>query len=181
VAPAVEDLTGRRVDAGKQRGAYPLGAWGAENRDYHLCVDVAPGTVDTRMRAARIELVSGASEDVLAQAIVTAEWTDDPGRSSAIDPKVAHYTGQVALAGAIADGLAARDAGDVMVAEERLGEAVRIAAESGHTDTARLLEGVVHVLDAKTGTVRLRADADAAGTMALDARRGRTVPVGRWS
>ena len=112
---------------------------------------------------------------------MTAEWTDDVARSSAIDPKVAHYTGQVALAGAIADGLAARDAGDVVEAEARLGEAVRLAAESGHTDTARLLEGVVQVLDVKTGTVRLRTDADKAGTMALDARRGRTVPVGRRS
>ena len=56
---------------------------------------------------------------------------------------------------------------------------MRLAAESGHSDTARLLAGVVEVLDVRTGTVRLRADADAAGTMALDARRGRTVPVGR--
>ncbi|MDT7578932.1 MAG: hypothetical protein QOK35_192 [Pseudonocardiales bacterium] len=181
VAPAVEDLTGRRVDAGRQRGAYPLGAWGAESRDYHLCVEVAPGATGAQMRAARVELVRGGTEDVLGQANVTAEWTDDAARSSVIDPKVAHYTGQVALAGAIEAGLAARDAGDVGVAEERLGEAVRLAAESGHTDTARLLAGVVEVLDVKTGTVRLRADADKAGTMALDARRGRTVPVGRRS
>jgi von Willebrand factor type A C-terminal domain/von Willebrand factor type A domain len=186
VAPAVEDLTDRRVDAGRQRGAYPLGAWGAESRDYHLCVEVAPGATGAQMRAARVELVRGGAghtvgEDVLGQANVTAEWTDDAARSSVIDPKVAHYTGQVALAGAIEEGLAAREAGDVPRAEERLGEAVRLAAESGHTDTARLLAGVVEVLDVKTGTVRLRADADKAGTMALDARRGRTVPVGRRS
>ena len=185
VAPAVEDLTDRRVDAGRQRGAYPLGAWGAESRDYHLCVEVAPGATGAQLRAARVELVRGGDggpgDDLLGQANVTAEWTDDVNRSSAIDPKVAHYTGQVALAGAIADGLAAREAGDVAVAEARLGEAVRLAAESGHADTARLLAGVVQVLDVKTGTVRLRADADKAGTMALDARRGRTVAVGRRS
>jgi hypothetical protein len=68
--------------------------------------------------------------------------------------------------------------GDVARAEERLGEAVRLAAESGHDDTAQLLAGVVDVLDVKTGTVRLRADADKAGTMALDARGTRTVQVG---
>ena len=181
VAPAVEDLTGRRVDAGRQRGAYPLGAWGAESRDYHLCVEVAPGATGAQMRAARVELVRGGTDDVLGQANVTAEWTADAARSSVIDPKVAHYTGQVALAGAIEAGLEAREAGDVALAEERLGEAVRLAAESGHTDTARLLAGVVEVLDVRTGTVRLRADADPAGTMALDARRGRTVPVGRRS
>ena len=179
VAPAVEDLTDRRVAAGRQRGAYPLGAWGAESRDYHLCVDVVPGAVGARVRAARVELVRGGSDDVAAQANVTAEWTDDASRSSAIDPRVAHYTGQVALAGAIADGLAAREVGDVARAEERLGEAVRLAAESGHDDTARLLGGVVEVLDVKTGTVRLRPDADKAGAMALDARSTRTITVGR--
>ena len=179
VAPAVEDLTDRRVDAGRQRGAYPLGAWGAESRDYHVCVEVAPGATGVVLRAARVELVRGGSDDVLAQANVTAEWTDDVARSGTINPKVAHYTGQVALAGAIEDGLAARDAGDVALAEERLGEAVRLAAASGHGDTARLLASVVEVLDVATGTVRLRADADKAGTMALDARRTRTVPVGR--
>jgi hypothetical protein len=69
--------------------------------------------------------------------------------------------------------------GDVARAEERLGEAVRLAAESGHDDTARLLGGVVEVLDVKTGTVRLRPDADKAGAMALDARSTRTITVGR--
>jgi hypothetical protein len=179
VTPAVEDLTEQRGEAGRQRGAYLLGAWGAESRDYHLCVDVTPAPVNAPARAARVELVRGGSQDVFAQANVTAEWTDDVVRSSAIDPRVAHYTGQVALAAAVADGLAAREAGDVARAEERLGEAVRIAAESGHDDTAQLLAGVVEVLDAKTGTVRLRADADKAGTMALDARGTRTIQVGR--
>ena len=63
VAPAVEDLTDRRVDAGRQRGAYPLGAWGAESRDYHVCVDVPPAAVNARVRAARVELVRGGSAD----------------------------------------------------------------------------------------------------------------------
>ena len=56
---------------------------------------------------------------------------------------------------------------------------MRLAAESGNDDTAQLLASVVDVLDVKTGTVRLRADADKAGTMALDARGTRTVQVGR--
>jgi hypothetical protein len=179
VAPAVEDLTDRRADAGPQRGAYLLGAWGAESRDYHVCVDVPPAPVAARVRAARVELVRGGADDVVAQANITAEWTDDVTRSSVIGLKVAHYTGQVALAGAIADGLAAREAGDTARAEDRLGEAVRLAAESGHDDTAQLLGAVVHVLDAKTGTVRLRADADKAGAMALDARGTRTITLGR--
>jgi hypothetical protein len=145
-------------------------------------VDVVPAAVGKKVRAARVDVVRGDGlygDDALAEANVIAEWTDDAARSSAIDPRVAHYTGQVALAGAIADGLAAREAGDVPRAEERLGEAVRLAAESGHDDTARLLGGVVEVLDVKTGTVRLRPDADKAGAMALDARSTRTITVGR--
>jgi hypothetical protein len=42
VAPTVDDSTGRRVTAGQQAGDYPTGAWGAESRDYHICVDVEP-------------------------------------------------------------------------------------------------------------------------------------------
>ena len=179
VAPTVEDLTGAVVDAGPQRGAYLLGAWGAESRDYHVCVDLPRATLGAQVRAARAELLRGGSEDVLAQASATVEWTADAARSSVIDPRVAHYTGQVALAGAIADGLAAREAGDVVRAEDRLGEAVRLAAASGHDDTARLLGAVVVVLDARTGTVRLRPDADKAGTMALDVRGTRTIQLSR--
>ena len=184
VAPAVEDLTDRRVDAGRQRGAYPLGAWGAESRDYHLCVEVVPARDRGRRcgrRGSSCRPRRAYGDDALAEANVTAEWTDDASRSSVIDPKVAHYTGQVALAGAIEDGLAAREAGDVARAEERLGEAVRLAAESGHDDTARLLAGVVEVLDVKTGTVRLRADADKAGRdgAGRPPRRGRSRRAGR--
>jgi hypothetical protein len=40
VAPTVEDLTGRRTESGPLHGDYPLGAWGDETREYHLCVEV---------------------------------------------------------------------------------------------------------------------------------------------
>ena len=85
--------------------------------------------------------------------------------------------GTRALAGAIADGLAAREAGDLTRAEDRLGEAVRLAAESGHDDTAQLLGAVVHVLDAKTGTVRLRRDVQKADEMALDTASTKTTRI----
>ena len=42
VAPTVEDLTHRRVESGAQIGEYPLGSWGAEDRDYHVQVEVEP-------------------------------------------------------------------------------------------------------------------------------------------
>src|SRR5262249_27000939 len=44
VAPTVEDLTSQRTEMAPQAGDYPTRAWGADSRDYHLCVDVEPGT-----------------------------------------------------------------------------------------------------------------------------------------
>ena len=59
VAPAVEDLTGRRAQSGPQAGDYPTGAWGtSESRDYHLCVRVTPAGVGQEMLAARVSLVA---------------------------------------------------------------------------------------------------------------------------
>ena len=98
------------------------------------------------MLAARVSLVSG--DQVLRQSLVLAVWTDDTALSTRINQRVAHYTGQAELADAIQEGLAARDAGDVETATAKLGRAVQLAEESGHTDTAKLLAKVVDVVDA---------------------------------
>ena len=83
-------------------------------------------------------------------------WTDDTALSTRINPRVASYTGQAELASAIQEGLAAREAGDVETATAKLGRAVQLAEETGHTDTAKLLGRVVDVVDAGSGTVRLK-------------------------
>lgn len=57
VAPAVEDLTGRRTEAGPRAGDYPTGSWGDESRDYHLCVEVPAAGLGQEMLAARVSLV----------------------------------------------------------------------------------------------------------------------------
>jgi von Willebrand factor type A C-terminal domain/von Willebrand factor type A domain len=160
--PHVEDLTGRRVEVSARVGDYPTGAWGAESRDYHVQVQVPPGGLGEEMLAARVSLVNG--NDVLAQGRVLATWTDDSALSTRINARVAHYTGQAELASAIQEGLAARDAGDVETATAKLGRAVQLAEETGHADTAKLLGKVVDVVDAGSGTVRLKkqvADVDA--------------------
>ncbi|MFC4945250.1 vWA domain-containing protein [Pseudonocardia sp. GCM10023141] len=177
VAPTVEDLTGRRVDTGPLRGDYPLGSWGAEVREYHLEVEVAAGAVGEEMLAARVSLVRSGADDVLGQGLVKATWTDDTALSTGISRGVAHYTGQAELAEAIQEGLAARKAGDTATATARLGRAVALAAESGNEGTARLLERVVEVLDAPSGTVRLRAAVSDADEMTLDTRSTKTVRV----
>jgi hypothetical protein len=175
VAPTVADLTGRRTESGPQRGDYPLGSWGAESRDYHVGVAVNAGRVGEEMLAGRVQLVRAGSTEVLGQGLVRAVWTDDTSLSSRISRGVAHYTGQAELADAIQEGLAARKAGDEPTATARLGRAVALAHESGNENTARLLSKVVDVLDAPSGTVRLRKKVDDVDEMTLDTRSTRTA------
>ncbi|WP_433465842.1 VWA domain-containing protein [Spirillospora sp. CA-128828] len=171
--PAVEDLTGRRVESGTQTGDYPLGAWGSENREYHVCVEVEPGDVGRQMRAAWVKLVAG--DQVLASGNVLAEWTDDEARSTRINGRVAHHTGQSELAEAIQQGLEARREGDEDTATARLGRAVVLARTVGNEQISGLLDKVVDVVDPARGTVRLKRDVAKADEMSLDTRSVRTV------
>jgi hypothetical protein len=174
VAPAVEDLTGRRTQSGPQAGDYPTGAWGAgESRDYHLCVRVTPAGIGQEMLAARVSLVVGS--DVVGQGLVRAIWTDDEALSTRINANVAHYTGQAELAQVIQEGLEARKRGDEDTATAKLGRAVALAEQSGNSDTAKLLAKVVDVVDAASGTVHLKKQVDDADEMALDTRSTKTV------
>jgi hypothetical protein len=174
VAPTVEDLTARRTPTGPQAGDYPTGAWGGgESRDYHVCVDVTPAAVGDEMLAARVTLLAG--PEALGQGLIRAIWTDDEALSTRINSHVAHYTGQAELAQVIQEGLEARKDGDEERATAKLGRAVKLAQQSGNADTARLLEKVVDVVDAATGTVRLRPKVDDGDEMALDTRSTKTV------
>jgi von Willebrand factor type A C-terminal domain/von Willebrand factor type A domain len=177
VEPQVADLTGKRTEDGPRAGRYPLGSWGNESRDYHVCVDVTAGAAGDEMLAARISVVEGA--DVLAQCLVRAVWTDDTGLSTRINRQVAHYTGQAELADAIQSGIEARKAGDDRTATIKFGRAAQLAHESGNKATEELLATVVDIEDAATGTVRLRRKVEAADEMALDTRSTKTVRVGR--
>jgi hypothetical protein len=181
VAPTVEDLTGRRTEAGPRAGDYPTGSWGDESRDYHVCIRVPSANVGQEMLAARVSLVlpqpDGAAPDVLAQGLVRAVWTDDMAASTSINPQVAHYTGQAELAQVIQQGLDARKSGDADGATAKLGRAVQLASASGNEGTAKLLAKVVDVVDAATGTVRLKAKVTEADEMTLETRSTKTVRV----
>ncbi|MGA5822413.1 vWA domain-containing protein [Kitasatospora sp. NPDC094028] len=182
VAPAVEDLTARRTEAGPRAGDYPTGSWGDESRDYHVCVEVPAASIGNEMLAARISLVlppqvGGGTPEVLSQGLVKAVWTDDLAASTRISPQVAHYTGQAVLASSIQEGLEAHRAGDVDTATAKLGAAVRIAHETGNEGTYKLLQKVVDVVDAKEGTVRFRKNVSEADSMTLETRSTKTVRV----
>ncbi|MEU0956454.1 VWA domain-containing protein [Streptomyces niveus] len=180
VAPTVEELTGRRTEANARAGDYPTGSWGDESRDYHVCVQVPEAGVGQEMLAARVSLILPAADgtsQVLSQGLVRAVWTDDMVASTSINPQVAHYTGQAELAQVIQQGLEARKSGDFDGATAKLGRAVQLASDSGNADTAKLLSKVVDVVDAATGTVRLKAKVADADEMTLETRSTKTVRV----
>ncbi|MBM7167179.1 VWA domain-containing protein [Streptomyces sp. G44] len=184
VAPTVEDLTGRRTEAGPRAGDYPTGSWGDESRDYHICVRVPAADLGQEMLAARVSLVvpqPDGSTRTLSQGLVRAVWTDDMAASTSINPQVAHYTGQAELAHVIQQGLDARKSGDLDGATAKLGRAVQLAAASGNADTAKLLSKVVDVVDAAEGTVRLKAKVAEADEMTLETRSTKTVRVKKQS
>lgn len=184
VAPTVEDLTGRRRESGPRSGDYPTGSWGDESRDYHLCLRVPAARVGEEMLAGRVSLIipspkcpPSTAPGTPPQGLVRAIWTDDIAVSTSIDPQVAHYTGQAELAQVIQQGLDARKSGDLDGATVKLGRAVQLADASGNEGTAKLLAKVVDVVDAATGTVRLKAKVAEADEMTLETRSTKTIRV----
>ncbi|GAB4587018.1 VWA domain-containing protein [Nocardia sp. IFM 10818] len=174
VAPQIEDLTGRRTDVAPLNGEYPLGAWGAEERDYHIQIDVEPADAGREKLAARISVLADGA--IVGQGLVRAVWTTDTDLSARISRRVAHYTGQAELAQAVQEGLAARKQGDLTTATAKLQRAVELANESGNEATAKLLATVVDV-DERTGTARLRTEIDDMDERALDMRSVLTARV----
>lgn len=177
VAPIVEDLSAKATVISPLIREYPTGAWSDESRDYHVSVRVPPAAVGQERLAARVEVVVG--DEVMAKALVKATWSTDTNLTTRIDPAVAHYTGQAHLADAIQKGLAAKAAGDERTATVLLGEAAKIAHDSGNEDTTRLLAKVVDVVDVEAGTVRLKQQVTKTDEMALDARSTKTTRIRR--
>lgn len=179
VFPHIEDLTARRVDVTARLGDYPTGSWGAESRDYHLSVRVPRRPVGEERMAARVSLVAGTGPDapVLAHGEIKAIWTDDSALSTRIHQRVAHYAGQAELAGAIQEGLEALGRQDTSTATAKFGQAVRLAHESGHADTAKRLGKLVEVVDAASGTVRIRSKVAAVDVEMAEVGSQRTIRV----
>jgi hypothetical protein len=182
VSPDIADLTGRARQVKPQTFDYPTGAWGKdESRDYHFCIVVKPGEVGDEMLAGRASLIVTRSgvENKAAEARILAVWTDDESKSTKIDRRVAHYTGQVELAQSIQEGLEAKARGDDEVATAKLGRAVQLAHESGNEATKKLLRKVVDVQDEERGTVRLKREVAKEDAMALETRSTRTSRIQR--
>jgi hypothetical protein len=182
VSPSIVDLSGRGRDVKPQVREYPTGAWSkGESRDFHFCIEVAPGAIGDEVLAGRASLVYTAhgAENKAAEARILAVWTDDESKSTRIDRVVAHYTGQAELAQSIQAGLDAQALGDLEKATVLLGKAVKIANDSGNEATAKLLRRVVDVEDAEKGTVRLKQGVAKEDSMALETRSTKTARIAK--
>lgn len=191
VFPTITEYTANAEVLSPQVRQYLTGSWAnGETRDFHVAIRVTPGAVGTRMLAGRPSIVYytteggawGEHEDKPAEARFFAEWTADGTLSSRLDAHVAQYTGQADLAVEIQAGIAAREAGDVASATQHLGRAVQLADAVGNTDMTTRLKKVVDVVDARSGTVRLKRDATKVASMDLQlesatTRRARKTPT----
>ena len=181
VSPVLNDLTAMRVPGDNPlTGDYPTGAWGAETREYHICVEVEPGAVGQEKLAGRVQLVAKDSggATLLGEGKIRAVWTADEDLSTRINSRVAHYTGQAELAAAIQEGLDAQAAGDLTTATARLGRAMDLAVESGHEDTVKMLRKVTEI-DPATSRVRAKSKVDKGDVMELDVVSTKTVRAKR--
>jgi hypothetical protein len=173
VSPTIVDLTATGRPAGPLTTDFRIGAWATERREYHLGVDVRPAPVGAEMLASRVSVV--AHNQVVARALIKAMWSDDETLTAELSPEVAHYDGQAELASAIQEGLEARRRDDEAEATARLGRAVQLAAASRNDAITGLLANLVEIVDADTGTVRLKRQVPLADEMTLDTRSTRTV------
>jgi len=175
VSPTVDDITARGVPVNPLTTGFPTGSWSDEERDYHVAVRLPAKAVGQEQLAARVQLaVDG---EAVTQGLVKATWSNDAALTTRISPEVAHYTGQTELASAIQEGLAAKAAGDDATATTRLGRAMQLAVASGNEEATSKLKKVVDVVDAGTGTVRLKRGVEKADEMALDTASTKTIRI----
>jgi hypothetical protein len=196
VNPTIEEMTNKARVVSPQVREYMTGAWGpGEARDFHVAIDVRAGDVGAEVLAARpsivyLEWVSSSPaasaggqwaerEEKPPEARLFGTWTGDDSLSSRIDHHVAHYTGQDELANAIQKGLELRSHGEDAAATQMLGRAVKIAHQSHNAEMTQRLAKVVEVVDAGTGTVRLKKDVKKAATMDLELESRTTKRVAR--
>jgi len=177
MSPEIVDLKGRCAQVDDKNVDIPLGAWGAESRDYHIVFEMAPQAEGEEMMVCRPKILyteGGAEVPVPGQNIV-ATWSTDESLTTRINDHVAHYTGQEELASSIKEGLEAKARGDLDQATVLFGKAAKIAFETGNDEVTSRLKKVVDVINESEGTVRLKSGASKGDDMELDMGGTRTV------
>jgi uncharacterized protein YegL len=178
MSPEIVDVLHLAIPVDERNTDVPTGAWSSgESRDYHVAFALEPQSEGEEMMACRPKIVfsQDGTEMVTPGQPIVATWTSDETASARIDPNVAHYTGQEELASAIREGLEAKARGNMDEATVLLGKAAKIAIQTGNDEVTARLKKVVDVIDADTGTVRLKSGANKGAELELDMGGTRTV------
>jgi uncharacterized protein YegL len=176
--PEIVDLLKLVSRVDERNSDVPTGAWSAgESRDYYVAFTFEPESEKQVLMACRpkVVFVQDGIEVVTAGKPIAATWTSDGAASARIDAHVAHYTGQEELANAIREGLEAKARGNFDEATVLLGKAVKIASQTGNDGATARLKKVVDVVDADTGTIRLKSGDNKAEEIELEMRGTETI------
>ncbi|MBL1099451.1 VWA domain-containing protein [Streptomyces coffeae] len=158
--PTRVDLTaeGTRPDA--RTWECRTDAWGDEVREFHVCVLADPGGdpagEDVELAVVELALDGDTGPAPPEPRSVLVQWTDDVLLSSRVDPRLLHYGADADLGRAITAGCDAYEAGEREEARRQWALAVRLAHQLGSGKTLSRLRGLVDIVDAATGTVRIR-------------------------
>jgi Ca-activated chloride channel family protein len=166
VYPTVAELAPRRAVDVDTAWDHRTGAWGDEQRDYHVCLTVDPTgrPMGEETVAARVELVVGDSAIALPElpGLIRVRWTTDPVLFTRSEVTVEHYLRQEELGERVRAGCAALEAGDDERAVAELGRAVALATAAGNERYLHRLAALVEIDDGAEGVVRLRRDSELA-------------------
>ena len=160
-------------------GDYPIGAWGAESRDYHVSVAVPPGALGEEMLAARVSVIGGTAGGRGAGAGARAGDAGPttphcPLRSTSASPTTpARPSWPTRSRRAWPPGTPATSRPPPRSSAARCSSRPSPAT----TDTAKLLARVVDVVDERTGTVRLKQDVAGVDAELANVRSVKTVRV----
>ena len=97
VTPVLRDLTDSRIPADAVRTVgFPTGAWGEEERTFHICVEVEPGALGQEKLAGRVQLTARGPEAVesLGEGKIRAVWVDDETLVMRVVSRVGPYPGR---------------------------------------------------------------------------------------
>ncbi|MFB9662760.1 VWA domain-containing protein [Glycomyces mayteni] len=166
MGPVVDLVPGHRPLDG--RGwAFPLAAWGAEEREYVLGLRF-PAT-DAGMREnVRVEVRRGGER--LAGDRIEVGWTEDHSLFLAFDPKVAALTGQLELSEDIGRILAAVRARDFDTATREVARAYEKAEDGGFAGMKDTLARIAEI-DPVTRSVTIKRDLDRADELYTGSQR----------
>lgn len=149
VFPTELDLTEHGVEINGHT-EFSTGSWAEENREYHVCIEVAPDgpMIFEDVQVAQVELaaVGAGSTDASGQPMpILVYRTADPVLSTRLNSKVGHYLDQEELGQAMMAGCDAYDNGDLEAARAAWGHAIELATVSGNEECLTRLRRLVDI------------------------------------